>query len=173
MSSALVRSNISQSDHTYLRSSLATSGCFAITTVFSHAQTVVLCGACTSVLCQPTGGKARLTEGEPLICTARASGTDPSTQGAHTVGRTKLFVDAICISSHFQHDIWLSHFTIGHPVSLCFALAHTDPLSEWLMLRAVRLLVTLSVQSPQSTYMTCIPPCFPRQAQYRSHVLIV
>ncbi|KAI0728601.1 ribosomal protein S27-domain-containing protein, partial [Fomitopsis betulina] len=47
-------------------------GCFAITTVFSHAQTVVLCGACASVLCQPTGGKARLTEGEqnhsPGIC---------------------------------------------------------------------------------------------------------
>ncbi|KAF9499931.1 hypothetical protein BDN71DRAFT_79603 [Pleurotus eryngii] len=39
------------------------SGCFAITTVFSHAQTVVLCGSCSSVLCQPTGGKARLTEG--------------------------------------------------------------------------------------------------------------
>ncbi|KAH9890951.1 40S ribosomal protein S27 [Cubamyces lactineus] len=38
-------------------------GCFAITTVFSHAQTVVLCAACGSVLCQPTGGKARLTEG--------------------------------------------------------------------------------------------------------------
>ena len=38
-------------------------GCFAITTVFSHAQTVVLCGSCASVLCQPTGGKARLTEG--------------------------------------------------------------------------------------------------------------
>lgn len=38
-------------------------GCFAITTVFSHAQTVVLCGACATVLCQPTGGKARLTEG--------------------------------------------------------------------------------------------------------------
>ncbi|KAI0639150.1 ribosomal protein S27-domain-containing protein [Trametes polyzona] len=37
-------------------------GCFAITTVFSHAQTVVLCAACGSVLCQPTGGKARLTE---------------------------------------------------------------------------------------------------------------
>src|ERR1700691_5883257 len=34
-------------------------GCFAITTVFSHAQTVVLCGSCASVLCQPTGGKAR------------------------------------------------------------------------------------------------------------------
>lgn len=38
-------------------------GCFTITTVFSHAHTVVLCGSCASVLCQPTGGKARLTEG--------------------------------------------------------------------------------------------------------------
>lgn len=38
-------------------------GCFAITTVFSNAQSVVLCGSCASVLCQPTGGKARLTEG--------------------------------------------------------------------------------------------------------------
>lgn len=33
------------------------------TTVFSHAQTVVVCGDCTMILCQPTGGKARLTEG--------------------------------------------------------------------------------------------------------------
>ena len=39
------------------------TGCFNITTVFSHAQTVVLCGSCATVLCQPTGGKARLTEG--------------------------------------------------------------------------------------------------------------
>lgn len=38
-------------------------GCLAITTVFSHAQTAVTCDACTTVLCQPTGGKARLTEG--------------------------------------------------------------------------------------------------------------
>ena len=38
-------------------------GCFQITTVFSHAQTVVLCGSCNVMLCQPTGGKARLTEG--------------------------------------------------------------------------------------------------------------
>lgn len=38
-------------------------GCFSITTVFSHSQTVVLCGSCSAVLCQPTGGKARLTEG--------------------------------------------------------------------------------------------------------------
>lgn len=44
----------------------STLGCFAITTVFSHAHTVVLCGSCSSILCQPTGGRARLTEGVHL-----------------------------------------------------------------------------------------------------------
>ncbi|ODO08479.1 40S ribosomal protein S27 [Cryptococcus wingfieldii CBS 7118] len=38
-------------------------GCFAITTVFSHASTVVQCQGCATALCQPTGGKAKLTEG--------------------------------------------------------------------------------------------------------------
>ncbi|CAL9770259.1 unnamed protein product [Musa acuminata subsp. burmannicoides] len=38
-------------------------GCFNITPVFSHSQTVVVCGNCQTVLCQPTGGRARLTEG--------------------------------------------------------------------------------------------------------------
>jgi small subunit ribosomal protein S27e len=38
-------------------------GCFQITTVFSHSGTVVMCGSCSAVLCTPTGGKARLTEG--------------------------------------------------------------------------------------------------------------
>ncbi|OQR77532.1 40S ribosomal protein S27-like [Tropilaelaps mercedesae] len=38
-------------------------GCYRITTVFSHPQTVVLCCGCSSMLCQPTGGKARLIEG--------------------------------------------------------------------------------------------------------------
>merc|ERR1711892_1271931 len=38
-------------------------GCYRITTVFSHAQTVVVCAGCSSVLCQPTGGRTRLTEG--------------------------------------------------------------------------------------------------------------
>lgn len=42
---------------------LLSAGCYKITTVFSHAQTVVLCVGCSTVLCQPTGGKARLTEG--------------------------------------------------------------------------------------------------------------
>ena len=38
-------------------------GCLQITTVFSHAQTVVLCGNCNQMLCQPTGGLAHSTEG--------------------------------------------------------------------------------------------------------------
>merc|ERR1719183_1854617 len=38
-------------------------GCLQITTVYSHAQTMVLCGNCNVMLCQPTGGLARLTEG--------------------------------------------------------------------------------------------------------------
>ncbi|KAL7748798.1 40S ribosomal protein S27 [Sorochytrium milnesiophthora] len=37
------------------------AACAAITTVFSHAQTVVLCHSCSHVIAQPTGGKARLT----------------------------------------------------------------------------------------------------------------
>ncbi|KAL0245990.1 hypothetical protein GEMRC1_007206 [Eukaryota sp. GEM-RC1] len=39
------------------------SGCKQITTVFSHATTVVTCSGCGSVLAQPMGGKARLTVG--------------------------------------------------------------------------------------------------------------
>ncbi|KAL9162586.1 hypothetical protein ABFS82_07G101100 [Erythranthe guttata] len=42
----------------------------ATTTVFSHSQTVVVCGNCQTVLCQPTGGRARLTEG----CSFRRKG---------------------------------------------------------------------------------------------------
>uniref|UniRef100_A0A8C6CUD6 40S ribosomal protein S27 n=1 Tax=Moschus moschiferus TaxID=68415 RepID=A0A8C6CUD6_MOSMO len=38
-------------------------GYYKIITVFSHEQTVVLCVGCSTILCQPTGGKARLTEG--------------------------------------------------------------------------------------------------------------
>ena len=43
---------------------------FCRTTVFSHSQTVVVCPGCQTVLCQPTGGKARLTEG----CSFRRKG---------------------------------------------------------------------------------------------------
>lgn len=45
-------------------------GCYKITTVFSHAQGVVVCTGCSTILCQPTGGRAKLTEGNSnvLIC---------------------------------------------------------------------------------------------------------
>ncbi|KAH8343759.1 hypothetical protein KR059_007336 [Drosophila kikkawai] len=39
-------------------------GCYRITTVFSHAQGVVVCAGCATILCQPTGGRAKLTEGK-------------------------------------------------------------------------------------------------------------
>ncbi len=39
-------------------------------TVFSHSQTVVTCTNCSTILCTPTGGKARLTEG----CSFRRKG---------------------------------------------------------------------------------------------------
>ncbi|XP_060227282.1 small ribosomal subunit protein eS27-like [Meriones unguiculatus] len=38
-------------------------GYYELTTAFSHAQTVVLCVGCSTVLCLPTGRGARLTEG--------------------------------------------------------------------------------------------------------------
>lgn len=38
-------------------------GCYAIKTIFSHAQRPVECDGCRTILCTPTGGKARLTEG--------------------------------------------------------------------------------------------------------------
>ena len=41
--------------------------CICSTTVFSHSQSVVVCSSCSAVLCTPTGGKARLTEGMPLL----------------------------------------------------------------------------------------------------------
>ena len=40
------------------------TGVLCRTTVFSHSQSVVVCSSCSAVLCTPTGGKARLTEGE-------------------------------------------------------------------------------------------------------------
>uniref|UniRef100_A0A4X1VJK0 40S ribosomal protein S27 n=2 Tax=Sus scrofa TaxID=9823 RepID=A0A4X1VJK0_PIG len=51
-----------QSPNSYFRD-VKCPGCYKIATIFSHAQIVVLCVGCSTVLCQPTGGKARLTEG--------------------------------------------------------------------------------------------------------------
>ncbi|XP_072245686.1 small ribosomal subunit protein eS27-like [Leuresthes tenuis] len=39
------------------------TGCYRITTIFSHAQTVVACPGCSIILCTPCGGKCRLTAG--------------------------------------------------------------------------------------------------------------
>ncbi|KAJ1073897.1 hypothetical protein K5549_007135 [Capra hircus] len=40
-------------------------GCFSVTTVFSHAETVVLRVGCCAVLCQATGGRASLQKNVP------------------------------------------------------------------------------------------------------------
>ncbi|GFZ20981.1 ribosomal protein S27 [Actinidia rufa] len=45
-------------------------GCFNIIIVFSHSQTVVVCGNYQTVLCQPTGERSKLTEG----CSFRRKG---------------------------------------------------------------------------------------------------
>ncbi|XP_051846591.1 40S ribosomal protein S27-like [Antechinus flavipes] len=37
-------------------------GYYKFFTVFSHTQTVVLCVGCSIILCQPPGGKLRLTD---------------------------------------------------------------------------------------------------------------
>ncbi|KAF9546809.1 40S ribosomal protein S27 [Mortierella hygrophila] len=39
------------------------NSCQTITSIFSHADTVVACKKCSTVLSQPTGGLARLSEG--------------------------------------------------------------------------------------------------------------
>ncbi|XP_059564054.1 small ribosomal subunit protein eS27-like [Myotis daubentonii] len=50
-----------QSPNSYFTDVKCPGSC-KITAVF-NAQTVVLCIGCSTVLCQPTGGKASLTEG--------------------------------------------------------------------------------------------------------------
>lgn len=39
------------------------SGCLEIVTIFSHAQTVVICSLCGAVLAYPKGGKSALVDG--------------------------------------------------------------------------------------------------------------
>ncbi|XP_062043053.1 small ribosomal subunit protein eS27-like, partial [Lepus europaeus] len=41
-------------------------GCSQTTMAFSHAQMIGLCGGCSTVIRQPRGGKARLSEGCPF-----------------------------------------------------------------------------------------------------------
>lgn len=37
--------------------------CYNLTTAFSHAQTVITCEGCQTILAQPSGGKCKLTIG--------------------------------------------------------------------------------------------------------------
>jgi small subunit ribosomal protein S27e len=46
-----------------MKANKPTIDCFTITIVYSHAQSVVQCSGCSKVLCQPSGGKARLVSG--------------------------------------------------------------------------------------------------------------
>ncbi|KAJ2717112.1 40S ribosomal protein S27 [Coemansia spiralis] len=56
-----LKRNVPRSDTFFM--DVKCSGCFNITVVFSNSQSVVTCTGCSTVLCQPTGGRARLTEG--------------------------------------------------------------------------------------------------------------
>ncbi|XP_021570453.1 40S ribosomal protein S27-like, partial [Carlito syrichta] len=56
------KKHLAQSPNSYFMD-MKFPGCCKITMIFSHAQTVVLCVGYSTVLCEPTGGKPRLTEG--------------------------------------------------------------------------------------------------------------
>lgn len=45
-------------------------GCYALTTAFSHSQTLIKCEGCETLLAQPSGGKCKLTIG----CSFRKKG---------------------------------------------------------------------------------------------------
>uniref|UniRef100_A0A3P8PBE8 40S ribosomal protein S27 n=1 Tax=Astatotilapia calliptera TaxID=8154 RepID=A0A3P8PBE8_ASTCA len=96
-------------------------GCYKITTVFSHAQTVVLCVGCSTVLCQPTGGKARLTEGQYS-----------STAGVSSDGiQWPADINADCIMHFFK--IYFGGFVVEAEISrmgMIFALLMGMPLDE-------------------------------------------
>ncbi|KAF0045436.1 hypothetical protein F2P81_001965 [Scophthalmus maximus] len=86
-------------------------GCYKITTVFSHAQTVVLCVGCSTVLCQPTGGKARLTEGCLLrqtvtlaVVTEIHRHRSISTQSTASTNKTCRFIDKLISPDFVEHD---------------------------------------------------------------------
>ncbi|XP_052055883.1 40S ribosomal protein S27-like [Apodemus sylvaticus] len=54
-----------QSPSSYFRD-VKCPGCYKVTAIFSHEQTVVLCDDCSTVLCQPPGRKAGLTGCSPI-----------------------------------------------------------------------------------------------------------
>ncbi|GFQ07389.1 40S ribosomal protein s27-2 [Phtheirospermum japonicum] len=49
--------------------------CYNMTTIFSRSHTVVVCGSCQTVMCQPTGGRARLTERCSVLLSRQVNGS--------------------------------------------------------------------------------------------------
>lgn len=76
-------------------------GCYKITTVFSHAQGVVVCAGCSTILCQPTGGRAKLTEGNiniSIVCKTMTNVFDGSIFLIHFVH----FILILCTGCSFR-----------------------------------------------------------------------
>lgn len=91
-------------------------GCYKITTVFSHAQTVVLCVGCSTVLCQPTGGKARLTEGQSHTLAFTVLGFKKGFFVSFGLITFRASLDGMWpVESYMHHkplSIWLSYFNV-------------------------------------------------------------
>lgn len=98
------------------------AGCYKITTVFSHAQTVVLCVGCSTVLCQPTGGKARLTEGRETTKSS-VSGKSPSCY-------SQLFENHR--NNHFKcSKVFIFQFCLIESPALVYLTRHRLFLKSW------------------------------------------
>lgn len=69
-------------------------GVLCSTTVFSHSRTVVMCSACSTLLCTPTGGKAQLSQGALPLPRAR-------------LARQLLLARTVCIRN--ADSEWKSH----------------------------------------------------------------
>lgn len=89
-------------------------------TVFSHASTVVQCQGCATALCQPTGGKAKLTEGECCYYYIAVSVSNHSYQAALSAERTKsnqMRVCGGCAEVGFGFDSVLACLSSCHLIS--------------------------------------------------------
>ena len=92
------------------------------TTVFSHSQTVVVCSSCSAVLCTPTGGRARLTEGMTTshLAVPSVDPDDPDSgkrppQAARSGGR------AIEEARRHLYNSWKSHLPVTARSTVSYA----------------------------------------------------
>ncbi|KAG7528653.1 hypothetical protein FFLO_06017 [Filobasidium floriforme] len=106
-------------------------GCFQITTVFSHASTVVQCGSCSTVLCQPSGGKAKLTEGESSPLRASISFSNMSLIGIRDIFRSnRMLFQAKAVNGRvipFRLSVTPPSFCVSlSPILLMTTIYHTQ-----------------------------------------------